>query len=213
MTLAVNQSPLYKSFKFSSFIVGASITTVITFAFMHYLIKSDYKTLIDVPEIIEIDVMQDPPIKAVKLIDRVPPPPQIKPQPPKHMPPQVESVDPGNQLSHFSPVIKMISSTIKIPSMIGSQGEATPLVRITPKYPITAARDGKEGWVQLGFTISEIGTVTAPYIINSEPKRVFDKEALRALRKWKYKPKMVEGKAVQQTGQSIQLDFKLEQNL
>jgi len=213
MTLAVNQSPLYKSFKFSSFIVGASITTVITFAFMHYLIKSDYKTLIDVPEIIEIDVMQDPPIKAVKLIDRVPPPPQIKPQPPKHMPPQVESVDPGNQLSHFSPVIKMISSTIKIPSMIGSQGEAAPLVRITPKYPITAARDGKEGWVQLGFTISEIGTVTAPYIINSEPKRVFDKEALRALRKWKYKPKMVEGKAVQQTGQSIQLDFKLEQDL
>lgn len=97
--------------------------------------------------------------------------------------------------------------------MIGNQGEAMPLVRITPKYPITAARDGKEGWVQLGFTISEIGTVISPYIINSEPKRTFDKEALRALRKWKYKPKMVEGKAVQQANQSIQLDFKLNQSL
>lgn len=213
MTLAINQSPLYKSFKFSSFIIGASITTIITFAFMHYLIKSDYKTPIDVPEIIEIDVMQDPPIKAVKLIDRVPPPPQIKPQPPKHMPPQVEIVDETGQLTHFSPVIKMISAAIKIPSMVGSEGEATPLVRITPKYPVTAARDGKEGWVQLGFTISEIGTVISPYIINSEPKRVFDKEAIRALRKWKYKPKMVEGKAVQQAGQSIQLDFKLDKSL
>ena len=97
--------------------------------------------------------------------------------------------------------------------MIGSQGEATPLVRITPKYPIAAARDGKEGWVQIGFTISEIGTVISPYIINSEPKRIFDKEALRALRKWKYKPKMVEGKAIAQTGQSIQLDFKMAQSL
>lgn len=210
MTIAITQSPLYKSFKFSSFILGAGITTIITFAFMHYLIKSDYKIAVDAPEIIEIDVMQAPPIKAVKLITRVPQPPQIKPQPPKHMPPQVETVDPGNPLTHFAPVIKMISSTIKMPTMTSSQGEATPLVRITPKYPITAARDGKEGWVQLGFTISEIGTVISPYIINSEPKRVFDKEAIRALRKWKYKPKMVEGKAVAQTGQSIQLDFKLD---
>jgi len=213
MTLAINQSPLYKSFKFSSFIIGASITTIITFAFMHYLIKSDYKTVVDAPQIIEIDVMQEPPIKAVKLIDRVPPPPQVKPQPPKNMPPQVEIVDETGQLTHFAPVIKIVSSTIKIPSMVGSEGEATPLVRITPKYPISAARDGKEGWVQLGFTISEIGTVISPYIINSEPKRVFDKEALRALRKWKYKPKMVEGRAVQQAGQSIQLDFKLDKSL
>ncbi|MBU2969640.1 energy transducer TonB [Pseudoalteromonas sp. C2R02] len=213
MTIAITQSPLYKSFKFSSFILGASITTIITFAFMHYLIKSDYKIAVDAPEIIEIDVMQAPLIKAVKLITRVPPPPQVKPQPPKHMPPQVETVDPGNPLTHFAPVIKMISSTIKMPTMTSSQGEATPLVRITPKYPITAARDGKEGWVQLGFTISEIGTVISPYIINSEPKRVFDKEAIRALRKWKYKPKMVEGNAVAQTGQSIQLDFKLDKSL
>ena len=107
----------------------------------------------------------------------------------------------------------MISSEIKLPSMTTNQGDATPLVRITPKYPVAAARDGKEGWVQLGFTISEIGTVISPYIINSEPKRIFDKEALRALRKWKYKPKMLDGKAVKQTGQSIQLDFKLDQNL
>lgn len=93
MTLTINQSPLYKSFKFSSFILGASITTVITFSFMQYLIKSDYKTSLDVPDIIEIDVMQEPPVKPITEIKRVPPQPQIKPQPPKNMPPQVESVD------------------------------------------------------------------------------------------------------------------------
>ena len=29
--------------------------------------------------------------------------------------------------------------------------------------------------------------------LEAQPKRVFDKEARRALRKWKYKPKVVDG--------------------
>jgi protein TonB len=90
-------------------------------------------------------------------------------------------------------------------------GDATPIVRIDPKYPPDAARDGREGWVKLQFTINEQGGVDDISVIDADPKRIFDREARRALSKWKYKPKIVDGKAVRQEGMFVQLDFKLEQ--
>lgn len=62
----------------------------------------------------------------------------------------------------------------------------------------------------LRFTIDETGGVTDVEVINSEPRRVFDQEARRALLRWKYKPKVVDGKPVRQPGQTVQLDFKLD---
>ena len=92
---------------------------------------------------------------------------------------------------------------------MGRDGDATPIVRIEPKYPIQAARDGKEGYVILSFTINKIGGVEDVTVLEAQPKRVFNKEAKRALRKWKYKPKVVDGKAMKQPGLTVQLDFKM----
>jgi protein TonB len=97
------------------------------------------------------------------------------------------------------------------PGALVRDGDATPIVRIEPKYPIEAARDGKEGWVQLRFTINELGGVDDVEVIDAEPKRIFDREAIRALRKWKYRPKVEDGKPVRQPGIQVQLDFKLNQ--
>ncbi|MDG1121227.1 MAG: energy transducer TonB, partial [Glaciecola sp.] len=77
---------------------------------------------------------------------------------------------------------------------------------------VQAARDGKEGWVRLSFTINEVGGVDDVTVTEAEPKRVFDREAKRALRKWKYKPKIVDGKPEKQFGMKVQLDFKLDKS-
>ena len=47
-------------------------------------------------------------------------------------------------------------------------------------------------------------------ILEAKPKRLFERDAKRALKKWKYKPTMVNGQAIPQLGQKIRLDFKLE---
>lgn len=91
----------------------------------------------------------------------------------------------------------------------GGDRTAMPLVRIEPQYPRKAAMSGKEGWVQLKFDINEVGGVENVSIIKANPPRLFNQSAKRALLKWKYKPKIVDGKPQKQQGLSVQLDFKL----
>ena len=90
-----------------------------------------------------------------------------------------------------------------------AEGDIIPIVRINPIYPREAAINGTEGWVKLEFTITETGTVKSPRVIDSQPPRIFNREAIRAILKWKFKPRVVDGVAVErQATQTI--DFKLE---
>ena len=75
-------------------------------------------------------------------------------------------------------------------------GDALAIVRILPRYPSHALSRGIEGWVLLEFTISELGLAINPVVVDSEPRGVFDRSAISAVRKWKYRPKMEDGKAV-----------------
>ncbi len=88
--------------------------------------------------------------------------------------------------------------------------DVVPLVRIEPQYPRKAAMQGKQGWVLLSFDITETGAVDNIKVLKSNPRRVFDSAARRALRKWKYKPQMVDGKPSRRSNLKVQLDFKLE---
>lgn len=83
-----------------------------------------------------------------------------------------------------------------------------PLSLVQPKYPSRAVNRHIEGWVKIEFTISTSGTVTDPMIVASQPAEIFDYEALKAIKKWKFKEKIVNGVAVEQ--RAIQtLQFKL----
>ena len=94
-------------------------------------------------------------------------------------------------------------------SMASADGDAVPMVRVPPQYPERAQQRGIEGRVLIEFTISKSGSVKDAKVIFAEPKRVFDKAALKAVRQWKYNPKIVNGKPVEQPGVKIAIPFRL----
>ena len=90
----------------------------------------------------------------------------------------------------------------------GGNSQLVPLVRINPQYPRNELLGGVEGWVKIQFVVTADGSVSSPKIVDSKPPRVFDSSALRAIKKWKFKPKVVNGVAVEQAGSQI-IEFKL----
>jgi len=91
----------------------------------------------------------------------------------------------------------------------GAEGDIIPVVVIRPMYPRDAAMAGIQGWVKVEFTITEAGTVKDPRVIDAQPPRVFNREAIRAILKWKFKPRVVEGIAVERRATQV-IDFTLE---
>ncbi len=90
-------------------------------------------------------------------------------------------------------------------------GDLIPLVKIAPRYPRKAAVAGKEGWVKVEFTVTELGTVTDVKILDSKPRRLFDRAAKRAILKWKFKPRVVDGKPVPRRAVQT-IEFKLAED-
>lgn len=83
-------------------------------------------------------------------------------------------------------------------------------MQIPPQYPIDAAKKGIEGWVKLSFSIDTDGSVTNIQIIDAQPKRIFNRAARSALKRWRYQSKFVNAVPVMQHNMMIQLDFKME---
>jgi protein TonB len=82
------------------------------------------------------------------------------------------------------------------------------LKSVAPSYPPEAFRSRREGWVEVQFTITADGKVANPKVVNSEPGRVFDQAALEAVRRWTFKPRMVDGKAAEEQA-TRRIEFKL----
>lgn len=57
-----------------------------------------------------------------------------------------------------------------------------------PRFPPEALRAGTSGEVQVEFTVGVDGSVTSARVIRANPPRVFDREAVSAVRRWRFEP-------------------------
>ncbi|UPS11584.1 energy transducer TonB [Vibrio alginolyticus] len=100
---------------------------------------------------------------------------------------------------------------ISAPNLKGTMGnqQALPLYRVDPRYPSKALKRRVEGYVIMRFTIDATGRPKDIKVIEAEPERMFEREAIRALKKWKYQPKVEDGVSIEQFGQTAKVEFKL----
>ena len=146
-----------------------------------------------------------------------------KPPPPKKPPPPPKMEIANQQVISTMPQMNVPNMDLPLVGgdgmFIGNfatvdkteEGDIIPLVVIRPMYPRDAAMKGITGWVKVEFTITEVGTVKDPRVVDAEPPRIFNREALRAILKWKFKPRVVDGIAVERPASQI-IDFNLEQD-
>jgi protein TonB len=192
-------------------LLGAVVTFAL-FAFMTFLVNLDgvrmEKGDKSVPIVINPD-REDSKTNQTQRFKPKPPPPPDAPPPPSAVEPDTADTNASMDFGIGPVTVSGVDNGMEGPGVMRQDGDATPVVRIDPRYPIKAARDGKEGYVVLSFTINEIGGVDDVKVIEAQPKRLFDKEARRALKRWKYRPKMVDGKAQKVPNQVVRLDFTL----
>jgi protein TonB len=73
----------------------------------------------------------------------------------------------------------------------------------------TALTRGIEGYVVVEFTVTKLGTVRDPRVVEAQPEGIFDQAAMDAVLKFKYKPRVVNGDTVEVEGVQNRLTFEL----
>lgn len=88
-----------------------------------------------------------------------------------------------------------------------ADGDAQAIMLIEPRYPPTASRKKVSGYVIARFDVEIDGSTTNIEILEAQPADIFNAEAIRAIQKWKYRPKVEGGIAMKQKGLKVRLDF------
>jgi len=195
----------------------AAAITVVLYLLMYAMISQAVNSSggdDDLPAIDFTKVKLDDDIRERKrVIPKKPPPPKEPPPPPKmnvqqdqqvvnNMPtPNIPNLDLG--VGGDGPFLGAIGQV-----NMSEEGGVIPIVRIAPQYPRKALMAKIEGWVKVKFTITATGTVSNPEVVDAKPRRIFDREAVRAILKFKFKPKVVNGVGVEQIAtQTIEFDL------
>ena len=88
--------------------------------------------------------------------------------------------------------------------------EFMPVSRTPPQYPYQATRRRIEGWVRVSFLVTKTGSVEDVVLLESEPEGIFDRAAVRAVSKWKFKPRIVDGQPVAARAEQV-VEFRLNE--
>ena len=199
--------------------VGLSVTLML-FLLMHTLISGEREfdatrlggSLVEFIRVNEEEITE--------LKQRVPP----EEPPPPEDPPQTPELQVTDQSEPPAVALNMEMPRLSVPVSIAdgpfigpwsatdtaSEGEVIPVVRIDPQWPREALLDGIEGWVEVEFTVLPDGSVADARVVDAEPRRVFDRSALRAILRWKFKPRIVNGEPVARRA-TQRIDFELDQ--
>ncbi len=91
-----------------------------------------------------------------------------------------------------------------------ADGDYLPIVKVAPIYPRRAIELGIEGYVILEFTVTKSGSVKDIVVVEAQPSSIFNRAAIEAAEKFKYKPRVVNGEPIEVRGVLHKITFELE---
>jgi len=193
-------------------LVSAAITLGLFFL-MQSLIKSGGSALTDPPKGSVMDFVRVKKEETVEKKDRKPKkPPQPEEPPPQMETPQMDSPSPDAEASGMD-FAADVATDVSLDGGLGLEsgdGEYLPIVKVAPVYPRRALQRGIEGFVIVEFTVNTIGSVKEPFVVEAQPEGIFDQAALDAAKKFKYKPRVVNGEATEVSGVQNRITFKID---
>lgn len=92
-----------------------------------------------------------------------------------------------------------------------ADGPQLPIMTVLARYPRNAIRQNIEGYVIVEFDINELGQVINPRVSEGYPSAVFNKSALEAIQRFKFKPKVINGEAEMVYGVLYRFTYELGQ--
>ncbi len=194
-----------------SIVLGSFVTLSLLFV-MHLLIEYGESAVTKERTRHNLDFVRVRRNESLNLEDFTPEKPPKPPETPPETPPQdMDNLDPNTPTINIAPPPISANTTIGGPgSMNIAEGDYLPIVRVAPVYPARALSRGLEGHVDLSFTVTAAGTVRDPIILFSTSS-LFERAATRAVLKFKYKPRVVDGIPVDVPGVKTRITFRIEE--
>ena len=194
-----------------SIIVGSIITLTLIFV-MHLLIEFSESAMTKPRDRHMLEFVRIKRNENLNTEDQTPEKPDKPPDVPPEVPPQdIDTVDPNAPSVNIPP--PSVNNNVDIGGPGGmnvAEGDYLPIVRVAPVYPARALSRGIEGYVDMSFTVTTSGTVRDPIVLFSTSS-LFERAASRAVLKFKYKPRVVDGVPVDVPGVKTRITFKIEE--
>ncbi len=137
-------------------------------------------------------------------------PPQPKTPPPQPPTPKLEELNPSAEKIAIAAV--PVETDIEMSggfSLGVGEGDYLPIVKVAPIYPARALQRGLEGYCVVEYTVTSLGTTKDPVVLPDQcTSSLWHRASLQAALKFKYKPRVIDGVAVEVPG--VQNKFTYE---
>ncbi|MED5348463.1 MAG: energy transducer TonB [Pseudomonadales bacterium] len=193
------------------YLIGVGLGSVVTFLLfflMQAVIATDEARLDEGAKGKLLDFVRLEDDQELQTKQRKPKPPPPPDEPPPDMPkPEFESSD-ISQGVDVGAVDVNVNLNVE-GGGFSSDGEYLPIVKVNPQYPRRAQTRGIEGYVLLEYIVTKTGAVRDPVVIEAKPPGIFNRAAINAALKYKYKPKVVNGEPIDVAGVKTRITFEM----
>lgn len=200
--------------------MGNSVRTIVSillaipvvvglFMIMHNLIDRDFEN----PEVSNTKIAElVQPDEEIQLETAVRKPEKVEDpeEPPPEMDMAMIDLSMDTDIANVAPTAK-VDISISTTGMSSGDGEYLPIVKVAPIYPRRAQTRGITGYCIVEYTVTTSGAIRDPVAVDCQPSGVFEKASVKAATKFKYKPRVVDGEAIEVAGVQNKFTYELEQ--